>query len=248
VRSFESSDALFDALTMHISDVATKAIMSRGRFSIVATGGSTVLPLYYRLSRLSTDWGAWNIFLSDERCLAHDNPERNSQQIWDAWLAHVPVPTVQIAFMPAELGPEEGAKHYSRIVKENMLFDMVLLSIGADGHVASIFPGATTKRQGNIFGAAVPVRSAPAPWTERVSMSIACLANTHELALIAVGEKKKHALAKIENSLPLPATELAVLPRAKIWADYAAIGKSRSATKGSPSSPDCSSSLHDQDA
>jgi 6-phosphogluconolactonase/glucosamine-6-phosphate isomerase/deaminase len=101
---------------------------------------------------------------------------------------------------------------------------MALLTIGLDGHVASIFPGNISKCHNGFAPLAIPVWSAPKPCSERISMSLDCLAMTRNLVLLAVGAEKQQALHRLAQGLSQPATHLATFASMEVWADVAAVG------------------------
>jgi 6-phosphogluconolactonase len=219
-RVFDNPEALFAALTDHIATVAAGAVADRGRFSMVITGGQTVVPLYGRLRHIGTSWSAWTVYWSDERCLPRDHEYRNSRQAHDAWLSHVPIPPGQIFPIPAELGPEMGAEQYARVLSEEGLFDLVLLSMGEDGHVASIFPGA--QLEDPLASPVISVTDAPKSPSERVSLSLRRLAHSRNLVLLAVGETKGTAVGDLRRSGMQPASLLARVAALSVWMDQAA--------------------------
>lgn len=220
VKAFSSKATLESELATHISTVANQAINDRGNFRIVVTGGKTILPTYQYLRHIKTDWLSWSILWSDERCLPLEHSERNSRQAFVAWLSHVPIPKENIFVIPAELGPVAGSDYYSRLLASHQdWFDLVVLSLGEDGHVASIFKSDTTSQPGRDV---IPVFDAPKLPAKRVSLSIERLAKTRELILLVVGKQKTKALENLRNAEIGPASQLTKQCCVTVWSSEAA--------------------------
>ena len=116
-----------------IARLADRAIAARGEFSIVLAGGSTPRAVYRALRRADTDWSAWRVYFGDERCLPPDHAERNDRMVRAEWLAHVAIPAARVHGIPAEFGPDQGARRYAATLEGAGRFDLVLLGLGEDG-------------------------------------------------------------------------------------------------------------------
>ncbi len=135
VRWVAVADAteLRDTAYRRVAETAARAVERRGRFLVVLAGGRTPRDLYRMLRAADTDWSRWHVYFGDERCLPADDPERNSRQAADDWLAHVPIPADQVHVMPAEQGADEAAEAYAGVLRGVGDFDLVLLGLGEDG-------------------------------------------------------------------------------------------------------------------
>lgn len=123
-----------------ILTLASQAIEQRGQFKFVLAGGQTPEKVYSLLAKSDAQWSKWFIYHGDERVLPVNHTDRNSVMAANAWLNHVTIPTSQIFDMPTELGTKESADAYREIIKNALPFDLVLLGMGEDGHIASLFP------------------------------------------------------------------------------------------------------------
>lgn len=188
---FPTVEQLRDAVVNTIIQSAQEAIRRRGRFDIVLAGGSTPKAVYSELPKISADWGAWHIWFGDERCLPPEHADRNSRMADDAWLSNVAIPGAQIHVMPSELGAEAAAEAYSRTL-EGVVFDLVLLGLGEDGHTASLFPGHAWNS--SPLQAAIPVHGAPKPPSDRVSLSLSRLCDASQVLFIVTGAGKRDAV------------------------------------------------------
>lgn len=209
-QALRDTKALQAAAASRVLAAAAAAIAARGRFNLVLSGGNTPRGVYERLCDADTDWQRWHIYLGDERCVPPTDAQRNSAMATDIWLAHVPVPVQQQHWIPAELGPVAGAAHYAETLRDLGSFDLVLLGLGEDGHVASLFPG-------SYWGAAVtapavlPVLNAPKPPPQRVSLSAARLNDARAVLFLIDGESKRAALDRWRAGEDLPVA--AIRPR-----------------------------------
>jgi 6-phosphogluconolactonase len=204
-QEFSEPTALEQAAARFILECAEQAIAERGVFSIVLAGGSTPQGIYRRLCSAKTDWLAWRVWFGDERCLPPEHPERNSRMARVAWLDHVPIPPTHIHIIPAELGPEEGAKRYARELASLGEFDLVLLGLGEDGHTASLFPGGAWEQVAS-WPDAIPIHDAPKPPPVRVSMSPARLSQASRVLFLVGGDGKGQALNAWRSGAPIPAS------------------------------------------
>jgi 6-phosphogluconolactonase len=180
-------------LAAEILGLADRCIARNRKFSIVLTGGNTIRDVYPQLASASSDWRHWQIFWGDERCVPPGHPDRNSREARASWLDHVAIPSGAIHEVPAEKGADDGAREYSKLLEGAGMFDLVLLSLGEDGHVASLFPGSAVGL-GLDAPAAVAIHYAPKLPAERVSLSAQRLAQTQSLWVLAAGKAKREAL------------------------------------------------------
>lgn len=200
----ESGAILRAAAVDRIVSAAARAIERRGQFSVCLSGGNTPRDVYRMLRGAATDWARWHVWFGDERCLPRDDPDRNSGMASEALLDHVAIPRAQIHVIPAELGAVEGARDYSRALAGVGDFDLVLLGLGEDGHTASLFPG---HDWGEASGSpdALAVTGAPKPPPQRVSLSAARLARTHEALFLVEGDAKRDAVIRWRRGDDIPA-------------------------------------------
>lgn len=125
------------------------AVASTGRFTLVASGGSTPKALYELLSKQDMDWQKIHVFWGDERYVPVTDPQSNAGMAHHAWLNHIDIPDINIHPMPTAMGnPELDAAQYADHIHsffqtsppEIPQFDLILLGLGDDGHTASLFP------------------------------------------------------------------------------------------------------------
>jgi len=197
---FPDGAAVAEQACQRILAAAETAIAKRGQFKIVLAGGTTPEASYRELAKANADWSKWHVYIGDERCLSDDDVERNSVMAARSLTAHVPIPDDQVYLIPAEQGAKEAADAYATVVDAAMPFDMVLLGMGEDGHTASLFPGHVHDETETTHA----VHNAPKPPSDRVSLSAAALANTHELLMLITGAGKQEPLSRWQAGEALP--------------------------------------------
>jgi 6-phosphogluconolactonase len=139
---------------------AWQAIAQDGKFQVALSGGSTPRELYRLLAtpeyRTQIDWQRVHLFFGDERAVPPDDPDSNYGMVRRELFLRVPIPPVNVHRMEAETNPIGRAAHgYETVLRQELdldgkgfpVFHLVLLGLGADGHTASLFPGARLLRE-----------------------------------------------------------------------------------------------------
>jgi 6-phosphogluconolactonase len=166
-----------------------EALRAGGR-TLVLTGGTSPIRTYQLLSDLDVEWGRVTVLFGDERCVAPLDPESNYRVARENLLDRVNPATVHR--IPGELGPDVGADLYAEVVTEEAPFDVVLLGVGEDGHVNSLFPG---HRALKATGLTAGIHDSPKPPAERVTMTLEAIRDAKLILIIATGAGKADAVA-----------------------------------------------------
>jgi 6-phosphogluconolactonase len=173
--------------------------------SIALTGGTIADQVHREVARLqaesgSVDWSRVDVWWGDERYVAAGDPERNAGQARAAFLDQVGVDPARVHAMPAaddgHPDVEAAAAAYGDEVRAHGTgrFDVVMLGIGPDGHVASLFPGYPQLDVDDRI--AVAVTDSPKPPPERVSLTYGALNRAREVWFLVSGEAKAEAVAR----------------------------------------------------
>lgn len=173
------------------------ALTDRGQASWVLSGGSTPLLLFRRLAAepAALDWRRVSFYWADERCVPPERPESNYGAARRELLDRLPVTGERVHRIRGELPPAEAVRRYERQVAAALAagqFDLVLLGLGADGHTASLFPGALPAVSG---GRLVAATTSPVPPAARVSLTPAALSASRRTIFMVAGESKAEAVA-----------------------------------------------------
>ena len=201
---FDDEMSLSKALAQEVLNIAKKSIFEKDCFSIVLTGGQSVLSLYKILSKADSNWDKWHIYISDERFLPARHKDRNDQTINEIWLDNSTISKKNIHFIKAELGLLEARVEYENTLKKIDKFDVVLLSMGEDGHIASLFPNHSYPKEQLV----VIEQNSPKPPKERISMSYQQLNKAHYVFKLIIGESKQKAVTLLEQNVNLPITRV----------------------------------------
>lgn len=193
-------------LVTRIVDVQTAS----GSASLVLTGGGIGIAVLAELAgaqaATAVDWPALDIYWGDERFLPTGHPERNETQAREVLLDRVGVDPARVHPMGASGGPFGDDPDIAADVYEELLlsrrrpedrgpapsFDICLLGIGEDGHVASVFPGSPAVYE--TERAVIGVRGSPKPPSTRISLTLPAIRCAAEVWLIVSGSAKAAAV------------------------------------------------------
>jgi 6-phosphogluconolactonase len=162
--------------------------------SLVLTGGSTPRVAYQLAAELEPDWSRVELWWGDERCVPPDDERSNYGMAKTALLDGLEQPPAAVHRMQGELGRDEGAAEYERELAGVGTFNLVLLGLGPDGHVASLFPGFVTLdvADRDVVGS----EAGHEPFVDRISLTLPRLGATRELLFLVAGEDKADAVAR----------------------------------------------------
>lgn len=203
------ADVLASSVAARLATTLIDAQTARGEASIVLTGGRIAAKVHAALAtstvRHAIDWSKVDFWWGDERFLPVGDPERNETQARESLLDLLPVDPARVHAMPASDGPdgddpEAAAQRYAAVMaaaagpghQQHPHFDVLMLGVGEDAHVASVFP-----EQPAIYEArpVVAVRGAPKPPPRRITLTYPAINSAEEVWLIASGAGKSDAVA-----------------------------------------------------
>ena len=200
----ESPEVLVHAGPGEVADaLATRLIARLGELQrdfqlpqLALTGGRIATTAYQRLaaegSSAAVDWSRVEWWWGDERFVPADDPDRNAKQALDVLHARLPLDPARVHQMPASDGPHDldaAAEAYAAELGSTV-FDVCLLGMGPDGHVASLFPEHPSSY---AAGSVIPVRAAPKPPPERLSLTLPVINRSREVWFLVSGADKSAA-------------------------------------------------------
>lgn len=180
-----------------------EALALRGTAHVALTGGSMGSALVTALADHPAvsvvGWSRVHLWWGDERYLPSGDVDRNDTQNVDAGLARLPLDPAEVHHVP---GPDDSesaeaaAAAYERALRVSGggAWDVVLLGVGPDGHVASLFPGHPAQLRDDAL--AIAVHDSPKPPSTRVSLTMGCLSRSREVWFVVSGADKAEAVAK----------------------------------------------------
>lgn len=180
------------------------AAQARAGGNLVLTGGSTPRRAYHIAAELEPDWSRAELWWGDERCVPPDDQRSNYGMAKAALLDRLEREPSAVHRMQGELGRDEGVREYKHELEGLGAFDLVLLGLGPDGHVASLFPGFPTL---DVTGRdVIGSEAGHEPFVDRISMTLPRLCATNELLFLVAGEDKADAAARALADKPSHAT------------------------------------------
>lgn len=212
-----------------------QGVDARDEFHLFLAGGSTPKSLYKLLATepysSSIPWGKVHLYFGDERNVAPDHPDSNFNMVNTALLGKVNIDPTHIHRIRGELDATEAASTYDTLLKnilpkdsdERLQPDLVLLGLGGDGHVASLFPGSAILDEADASCAATPVEKLK---TWRISITYPLINNARDVWLFVAGDSKRAIVDRIFNhpssSEPLPVERINARGRLTWYLDQAA--------------------------
>ena len=205
----QDATLLARAVAARLVTALVDAQATRGHASVVLTGGgigvASLRELAASPARDAIEWDALDVWWGDERFLPSGHPERNETQAREALLDAVDVDPSRVHPMAPSDGPDgddidaAAARYADQLAALSQpedhaavpSFDILLLGVGPDGHVASLFPESPALYDERTV---IPVRGAPKPPPSRLSLSMSAINSAREVWLITAGEEKSGAV------------------------------------------------------
>lgn len=219
---YSDINELAEEVTAQILLAIEAGLMANGVFHLVLTGGTLGVQISEALR------SAWNsapelyeglhIWWSDERFVDVDSSERNAAPLHGSVTnSNIVIHESLAPNTPATI--EEAVDDYAQALA-GVTIDLNILGVGPDGHVASLFPGiADLDDQRNIFA----ITDSPKPPSSRISFTMKFINEAREVWIVAAGESKADAVAKIiEGDLSIPASYVSAQERTRLIVDQAA--------------------------
>jgi len=170
------------------------AEQARAGGSIVLTGGSTPRRAYELSAELEPNWSRVELWWGDERCVPPSDERSNYGMAKAALLDRLEREPAAVHRMPGEVGRDEGADEYESELAGVGAFDLLLLGLGPDGHIASLFPNFPTLdvTDRNVLG----TEAGHEPFVDRISLTLPRLCATRELLFLVAGDDKADAVSR----------------------------------------------------
>ena len=160
--------------------------------NVVLTGGKTPEQAYKQAAKREPDWSRVQLWWGDERCVPPDDENSNYGMAKRTLLDNLERRPHGVHRIEGERGKEEAAAAYERELGDTQL-DLLLLGVGPDGHVASLFPNAPTLRQRKKV---LPAEPGLEPFVDRVTLSVPTLRSAREILFLLAGEAKADAAVR----------------------------------------------------
>jgi 6-phosphogluconolactonase len=202
-QSIESDAAPATHLARYIADVAQRAINERGTALVALSGGRTPRATYTELAKLPLAWEQLTFVPTDERFVAPTHEFSNEGMLRAALLQGPAASAYFISlWSSAATAAAAATTANQRLSGFAQPFDFVLLGMGMDGHVASLFPGAEQlaaalgPQHGESVAPLMPGPGAPPPAVERLTLTLPRLLNARRICLLVSGQAKRELLLR----------------------------------------------------
>ncbi|HEX5245894.1 MAG TPA: 6-phosphogluconolactonase [Gaiellaceae bacterium] len=175
-----------------VADLLAAAAREGGH--VVLTGGSTPADAYELAAERQPDWSRTELWWGDERCVPPDDERSNYGMAKRTLLDGLEVQPAAVHRMRGELGRDAGAEEYDRALGELARFDFLLLGLGPDGHVASLYRDQPTldENERRVLGAEAKLE----PYVDRITLTLPMLRAAHAIVFLVAGEDKAEAAAR----------------------------------------------------
>jgi len=198
---------LVTAAASCITSLASKAVETHGSCTLALSGGSSPRKLYNHLARKAVPastgmpWQQTQLFWGDERCVPSGAPESNYRMAQKELFDRIVIPESNIHPMPhvtsnyaqaaERYGEELAAAFENRMRNDLLLFDIIILGLGPDGHTASLFPGdamALSEKSAWVTEATAPEAMSP---RHRLTLTLPVINNANAIVFYVPGKAKK---------------------------------------------------------
>ncbi|KAK1419886.1 hypothetical protein QVD17_29307 [Tagetes erecta] len=209
VRVHENLDELSTDLADYIAELSEASVKERGFFAIALSGGS-VITLMRNLCGApyskTVDWSKWYIFWVDERVVSKSHVDSNYKLAKDHLLCKLPIVPSHVHSINDSLTAEEAANEYEFVIRQLVRtrvvnvsdvsdcpkFDLILLEMGPDGHVASLIPDHPVLEEKNEW--VTFITTSPNPPPERITFTLPVINSAANVVVVATGGRKAEAV------------------------------------------------------
>lgn len=180
----------------NVSQLLSHIIALHGVCSVVVSGGSAIHHTLKCLATCDVPWSSVRLYMADERCVPRDDQNRNDAMIYNVLVEPVQIKSEHFFQIPAELGPHHGAQSYAQILSNIDHFDVALLGVGPDGHIASLFPHHPSIENKKRV---IAVENSPKFPPNRVSVGLTMLRGATHRIVVVTGGEKSNLIARLQQ-------------------------------------------------
>lgn len=230
IQVLSSPAAWADAAAAQLAEALSEGIAAEGRAVFAGAGGSTPSPIYARLAQVDLDWSNVTATLVDERYVPETSPESNAALMKRTLLTgRAAAARFLPLYAPSVTVDRAAAEASKALAAEGAHLDAVLLGMGEDGHICSMFPDSPTLKtlltpglKPAVYG--VPAgRDGMAPPQERLSINLPFLIGARRVVLALTGSAKRAVFereaAGDPRVQPIAALIAAKVPLEVLWTE-----------------------------
>ena len=230
IETFPDAAAWAKAAAARLGEALAKGVTAEGRAVFAGAGGLTPSPIYARLAEADLDWSKVTATLVDERYVPETSPESNAALMKRTLLNGLAASAHFLPLYAPSVTVDRAAAEASKaLAAEGGRLDAVLLGMGEDGHICSMFPESPTLKtlltpdlKPAVYGVP-PGRDGMAPPQERLSINLPYLAEAGRVVLALTGAKKRAVFereaAGDPRIHPIAALIAAKVPLEVLWTE-----------------------------
>lgn len=204
IREFADGPTLVAALTQHVAKRLKEDLAHQDQAVLVVSGGQSPRPLFEALSAQPLVWSRVAVTLTDERWVAPDDPGSNEALVRAHLLKGRAATAQLVPLWTGDATPETALPGVSEALSAlPHPFSQVILGMGEDGHIASLFPGAPELTQGLMTEAPVLAVHPPKAPHARLSLSRHALLDSRDIVLLISGAEKRRVLERALGEGPV---------------------------------------------
>jgi 6-phosphogluconolactonase len=210
-------------LGTYVKGLAESAVRRRGMFIVGLSGGSSIDILSKALLKKeikeSIDWTIWHVFWVDERCVPEDSPLSNYGRAKELLLDYVDIPEKQIYHFNGRIRSDKALVDYERELSEVFSetgyegfprFDLIVLGVGEDGHIASLFTGHPALKEKKRMVSLIT--DSIKPPKSRITLTLPVINRAYSVAFVVFGQSKSSVIKGVftgnhKNTLPASLVE-----------------------------------------
>lgn len=228
LKNYRDLDLMSHEAAQCIREYMIEVLRNKESFSLILSGGSMLQPLYRTLFYIdSLPWEKIHFFITDERCLPNENLDSNFKNAVKNLLKRSNIPLQNIHWINTEITPlETAAREYEKTLFHYLessgdSFDLLLLSMGPDGHVASLFTGFTALMEKRKL-VVLTEKSLLDPRVQRITMTLKALNKSNKVIFFVSDENCSSLLdeimdRRVEDKFSYPAEMVHGTHNSQTW-------------------------------
>jgi 6-phosphogluconolactonase len=216
VHIFATENETFMAAAAAVTKVVGLSISKNQTSNVILAAGNSISKTLSLLSSVDADWSNVNWYLADERCVDAESNLRNDKQIADVLKNSLGARYGRMFSPSSYLTPKEAAAEYASRIEQINMFDLCLLGMGSDGHIASLLPNHRALSSNRVC---CEILDSPNPPAQRITLTLKMFAQVKNRILVMAGPSKSSAVAEYTTN---PKSPVRLYDPTAIFADQAA--------------------------